>query len=77
MAEESAKPRATAAAVALGAATAFADVVHRDDVDGGGVGGKDADADTVIIHALASTGAGKVRLPTPTGQTPAGTTSAE
>ena len=54
MAEESAKPRAIATAIALGAATAFADIVHRDDVDGGGVGGKDADADSVIAHALAS-----------------------
>ena len=54
MAEESAKPRAIATAVALGAATAFTNIVHRHDVNGDGISGKDADTDSVIAHALAS-----------------------
>ena len=54
IAKKTAKPRAVAAAVTFGTAAAFADVVHRDDVDGGGISGKDADADSVIAHALAS-----------------------
>ena len=47
---KAAKPRTSAAAVAFGAAFAFADVIHGDDLYGGGVGGENADADDVIGH---------------------------
>ena len=47
---KAAKPRASAAAVAFGAAFAFADVIHGDDLYGGGVSGENADADDVVGH---------------------------
>ena len=72
VAEEAAKPRAVAAAVALGAAAAFADVVHRHEVEGGGVSSGDADADGVVSHGIVVDCAEIFRRRLPKWQAPAG-----